>query len=383
MGLISRVSSRTYRNPFSKTHFSKTPNATITMTTEQPPRRIRPGTRYKDFHNYPKNSYEGHREQVMGVAQWIEQNSREFATSEPEKTISPPEVGNHSPTDDEIALWKYEQVRYFCKELNWLVVAIQGFCPPLKYPQMIATEQWIFLCAAHKTPKECPAVDYMRHTLDFVAVQLNDPKRYPSRTTVKDQSVQKLGNICRRIYRLFAHAYYQHRSIYDEFERNTKLCTRFTMFVRQYDMMPDSNIIVPCEGAPKKAREIEEEEIRARKEKRDAHNKAQQDEANNKQEQEDEEEEELARDGKENGDFGDSDEKNWGGEDGIRDDIGGARGGVKEADGEKINENVENPDETGEKSDVDIAEIKLETKNDEDSSSDVTTILKNESSTGS
>ena len=167
------------------------------MTTEQPPRRIRPGTRYKDFHNYPKNSYEGHREQVMGVAQWIEQNAREFATSEPEKTICPPNGNNNSsPTDDEIALWKYEQVRYFCKELNWLVVAIQGFCPPLKYPQMIATEQWIFLCAAHKTPKECPAVDYMRHTLDFVAVQLNDPKRYSALKKIeKYEKMEKLEKI--------------------------------------------------------------------------------------------------------------------------------------------------------------------------------------------
>jgi len=299
----------------------------------------------------------------MGVAQWIEQNSREFATSEPEKTISPPETGNNSASDDEIALWKYEQVRYFCKELNWLVVAIQGFCPPLKYPQMIATEQWIFLCAAHKTPKECPAVDYMRHTLDFVAVQLNDPKRYPSRTTVKDQSVQKLGNICRRIYRLFAHAYYQHRSIYDEFEKRTKLCTRFTMFVREYDMMPDSNIIVPCEGAPEKAKEIEEEEIRARKEKRDAHNKAQE-EANKQQEGEQNDQEE--QDGKENRD---SDEKH---------------GENIEVNGEKTDEAAENPEnDTGEKSGLDIEEIELDAKKDEDSSSEATTILKNESSTGS
>ena len=256
-----------------------------TTTLEQPPRRIRPGTRYKDFYSYPKNTYEEHREQVMGVAQWIEQNARDFAISDPEKTISPPET-NHPATDDEIALWKYEQVRYFCKELNWLVVEIQGYCPPKKYPQMIATEQWIFLCAAHKTPKECPAVDYMRLTLDFVAVQLNDPKRYrkiekkstilkffenfsifsnfflhPSRTTVKDAAVQKLGNICRRIYRLFAHAYYQHRSIYDEFEKRTNLCTRFTMFVRRYDMMPDSNIIVPCEGAPEKLEKLKKRNL--------------------------------------------------------------------------------------------------------------------------
>lgn len=45
----------------------------------------------------------------------------------------------------------------------------------------IATEQWIFLCAAHKTPKECPAIDYTRHTLDGAACLLNSNKYFPSR----------------------------------------------------------------------------------------------------------------------------------------------------------------------------------------------------------
>ena len=195
------------------------------ILNEERPRRIKPGTRYRDFYNYPKNSFEEHRDQVLGVSQWIEQAAREHALTEPENTISPPEG---SQIDE--ALWKYEMVRYFCKELNWLVVQLQGYCSPKKYPQMIATEQWIFLCAAHKTPKECFAIDYMRHTLDFVVIQLNDPKKYPSRTSIKDTSIQKLGNICRRVYRLFAHAYYQHKKVYEEFESRTRLCQRFTLF---------------------------------------------------------------------------------------------------------------------------------------------------------
>ncbi|CAF4378116.1 unnamed protein product, partial [Adineta steineri] len=46
---------------------------------------------------------------------------------------------------------------------------------------MTATEQWIFLCAAHKNPKECPAIDYTRHTLDGAASLLNSNKYFPSR----------------------------------------------------------------------------------------------------------------------------------------------------------------------------------------------------------
>ena len=39
-------------------------------------------------------------------------------------------------------------------ELNGLAVKLQSECTPITCNQMTATEQWIFLCAAHKTPKE-------------------------------------------------------------------------------------------------------------------------------------------------------------------------------------------------------------------------------------
>lgn len=44
--------------------------------------------------------------------------------------------------------------RQFCMELNGLAVKLQKECNPETCTQMTATEQWIFLCAAHKTPKE-------------------------------------------------------------------------------------------------------------------------------------------------------------------------------------------------------------------------------------
>uniref|UniRef100_A0A8C4X0X6 MOB family member 4, phocein n=1 Tax=Eptatretus burgeri TaxID=7764 RepID=A0A8C4X0X6_EPTBU len=93
---------------------------------------------------------------------------------------------------------------------------------------MTATEQWIFLCAAHKTPKECPAIDYTRHTLDGAACLLNSNKYFPSRVSIKESSVAKLGSVCRRIYRIFSHAYFHHRQLFDEYENETLLCHRFT-----------------------------------------------------------------------------------------------------------------------------------------------------------
>merc|ERR1712083_209617 len=111
--------------------------------------------------------------------------------------------------------------------------------------QMTATEQWIFLCAAHKTPKECPAIDYTRHTLDGAACLLNSNKYFPSRVSIKESSVAKLGSVCRRVYRIFSHAYFHHRQIFEKFESETHLCRRFTVFVTKYKLMTGDNLIVP------------------------------------------------------------------------------------------------------------------------------------------
>lgn len=154
------------------------------------------------------------------------------------------------PDGQDEGVWKYEHLRQFCMELNGLAVRLQTQCFPSTCNQMIATEQWIFLCAAHKTPKECPAIDYTRHTLDGAACLLNSNKYFPSRVSIKDSSVAKLGSVCRRVYRIFSHAYFHHRRIFDEFENETYLCHRFTSFVTKYNLMSKDNLIVPMEAQP-------------------------------------------------------------------------------------------------------------------------------------
>jgi hypothetical protein len=72
------------------------------------------------------------------------------------------------PKGVEEGAWKYEQLRQFCMELNGLAVLLQDECAPDTCPQMTATEQWIFLCAAHKNPKECSAIDYTRFAYDLL-----------------------------------------------------------------------------------------------------------------------------------------------------------------------------------------------------------------------
>jgi len=50
------------------------------------------------------------------------------------------------------------------------------------------------------------------------------------------------------MYRIFSHAYYHHRILYDEFENRTYLCRRFTVFALRYGLIPKDNLIVPING---------------------------------------------------------------------------------------------------------------------------------------
>ncbi|XP_055022747.1 MOB-like protein phocein isoform X3 [Boleophthalmus pectinirostris] len=197
---------------------------------------VGPGSVNQDFYNWPDESFE-EMDSTLAVQQYIQQNIRSDC-SNIDKILEPPEGQDEG-------VWKYEHLRQFCLELNGLAVKLQSECHPDTCTQMTATEQWIFLCAAHKTPKECSAIDYTRHTLDGAACLLNSNKYFPSRVSIKESSVAKLGSVCRRIYRIFSHAYFHHRQIFDKYENETFLCHRFTRFVMKYNLMSKDNLIVP------------------------------------------------------------------------------------------------------------------------------------------
>lgn len=149
---------------------------------------------FKDFCRWPDEPFE-EMDSTLAVQQYIQQLIK--------RDPSNIELILMNPDTHDEGVWKYEHLRYgiyttqwylyfsdnfvsiphrqFCMELNGLAVRLQSQCFPATCTQMTATEQWIFLCAAHKTPKECPAIDYTRHTLDGAACLLNSYKYFPSR----------------------------------------------------------------------------------------------------------------------------------------------------------------------------------------------------------
>ena len=155
-----------------------------TVTNEAPIlfRRNRPGTKAAEYSRWPDQTFE-EMDSTLAVQQYIQQTIR--------KNVMDVEAILTAPETQDEGVWKYEHLRQFVMELNGLAVALQVECKPEICTQMTATEQWIFLCAAHKTPKECPAIDYTRHTLDGAACLLNSNKYFPSRVSIKVKFVSK------------------------------------------------------------------------------------------------------------------------------------------------------------------------------------------------
>jgi Mob1/phocein family len=108
---------------------------------------------------------------------------------------------------------------------------LQDGCSPITCPEMRSVDCQ-YLCATHDKPRECPATDYIVHTLDYTIALLNSSKLFPSRYTplswfcllirlrvmIQDGPMQYLHSSARRLYRIFIHAYEHHNDAFRTFE---------------------------------------------------------------------------------------------------------------------------------------------------------------------
>ncbi|KAK4237300.1 hypothetical protein C8A03DRAFT_34753 [Achaetomium macrosporum] len=151
-------------------------------------------------------------------------------------------------------LWLYELCRFLIAQCNTLIVGFLFDTPPCNAstcPEMRAGE-WQFLCAVHDTPKSCCAIDYCCHTLDWAANVVTNPKIFPSRFVVdahdKSTAVKNLVNVFRRLHRIFAHAWFQHRGVFWSVESQGGLYVFFKTVCDVYDLLPTENYKLPPEA---------------------------------------------------------------------------------------------------------------------------------------
>lgn len=195
------------------------------------------GTRTEDLWQWTPLSFQEMSSSPLSTIQYIQQLIREDS-KKIKKIVALPEGVNPE-------LWQYEHLRQFTLELSLLVVELNEVCDYKSCPQMKATDEWLYLCAAHKQPNECSAIDYINHTLDSSVALLNNSKHFPSRLSIPKSSMKHLQSIARRLYRIFAHTYFHHRTVYEEFENQSSLCKRFVHFSLVYKLIPKKLLIIP------------------------------------------------------------------------------------------------------------------------------------------
>ncbi|CAO3610379.1 unnamed protein product [Mucor hiemalis] len=217
-----------------------------------PLRRLYPGRRLEDTFQWPFETLDS-LESSFNVQEYLQQLIRKDGSQVYAIVNLPDNV------DKEV--WQYEHLRQVCLELSLLVVALEFECTRENCPEMKA-DGWLYLCAAHPSTQSCPAIDYIIHTLDGATILLNNSKYFPSRISVPEPSLKHFQSIARRLYRIFAHAYFHHREIYEYFENETSLYARFLLLSQTYNLIPASLVSIPDAGNEEEEDEEEDDEDR-------------------------------------------------------------------------------------------------------------------------
>ncbi|KAK4694043.1 MOB kinase activator 1, partial [Lecanoromycetidae sp. Uapishka_2] len=243
-------------------------------------RRIRPGTKAADMASGPPPTPLSELDSPFQLQEHLKDLFQQSIRprDSPDATVqlshekalaiaNPPEGVDRS-------LWLYELCRLLVIKVNELIVQFFNDSPPCSAqtcPEMRASE-WQYLCAVHEPPKPCCAIDYCCHTLDWAATTLASNKHFPSRLKLgneesggSQQGVRQLTNIMRRVYRIFAHAWFQHRQVFWHVESHEGLYILFKTVCDVYSLIQEENYTIPpeAEGLIVEKREDEVQEGKA------------------------------------------------------------------------------------------------------------------------
>jgi hypothetical protein len=135
--------------------------------------------------------------------------------------------------------WLYSLARFHTQHISGLVVALfEANCSKDSCPEMRASE-WQYLCSVHDPPKPCTAIDYSWHTLDWAGHVV---------TASKPATETQLANVFRRLYRIFAHAWFEHRDAFTKVESRTGIYTFFKIVCTTYGLINQEGYIIPDEA---------------------------------------------------------------------------------------------------------------------------------------
>ncbi|KAJ2762834.1 hypothetical protein H4S06_000431 [Coemansia sp. BCRC 34490] len=151
--------------------------------------------------------------------------------------------------------WLYEHMRQVCIELGFYISLLRKECTESRCPVMRAGEA-TYYCAGHGHPRPCSAIGYAVHTIDYAVQQLSGSSSSSLLAAIDAEenqinpggellSLKHFQSMVRRLYRIFAHAYFHHRDLFEQQESATYLYARFVRLARKYELTPESLVTIP------------------------------------------------------------------------------------------------------------------------------------------
>ncbi|KAK3678274.1 hypothetical protein LTR78_001569 [Recurvomyces mirabilis] len=235
-------------------------------------RRIRPGTKAEDMAEGPPLVELHEIDSAFQLTEHLKALHYNHTHPPNTTTTNPivPEIAKQlaqPPPNTSREIWLYELGRFLIQKTNSIIVALFADdppCSPQTCSEMRASE-WQYLCAVHDPPKSCAAIDYCCHTLDWAATTLTSSKMFPSRLglgsgaaglgagpqnadKVLQHQIKELTNIFRRVYRIYAHAWFQHREMFWRVEGKTGLYVLFKTVCDEYGLIQAENYTIPPEA---------------------------------------------------------------------------------------------------------------------------------------
>jgi len=149
------------------------------------------------------------------------------------------------PESEDLNEWLAVNTVDFFNQINLLYGSISEFCTPQSCPTMSAGDRFEYLWADGdrvKKPIKCSAPEYMEHLMSWVQEILDDETIFPSRVDVPFPKTfqQVVKTIFKRLFRVYAHIYYNHFqkivSLGEEAHLNT--CFKhFYLFAKEFNLV--------------------------------------------------------------------------------------------------------------------------------------------------
>ena len=149
------------------------------------------------------------------------------------------------PVGEDRVQFQFWVIKQIILAVERVIYKIEHLCTFETCPRMIASDEWHFLCAPHADkPRDCSAIDYMKHTVDSTTNCLLAHSSYTvlHAATVHAGGLKQFPSIIRRLYRIYGHVYFHHVEIFNE---EYVSCARFYHFLKQFGLFKSDMMIIP------------------------------------------------------------------------------------------------------------------------------------------